>query len=69
LQDKYLPATLLAGASLQWLFNGTNIAGATNATLVLTNVRPAMSGAYSIMVSNAAGVVQSSNALVAVKAP
>ena len=69
LQDKYLPATRLEGASLQWLFNGVNIAGATNVTLVLTNVRSAMSGAYSIMVSNAAGAAQSSNALVSVKNP
>jgi hypothetical protein len=68
LRDKYLAAARLEGAALQWRCNGTNIPGATNATFVLTNARPEMSGAYSIMVRNAAGVVASSNAVIAVKA-
>jgi hypothetical protein len=68
LQDKYFPAARLDGAAFQWLFDGTNIAGATKATLVLTNARPAMSGAYSVMVSSAAGVVFSSNAVISATA-
>jgi hypothetical protein len=68
LQDKYFPGQRLEGAALQWLFDGTNVAGATNATLILTNACPAMSGAYSVMVSNAAGIVFSSNAVLSFRA-
>ena len=41
----------------QWRLNGTNVAGATNATLQLTNIQPAAAGVYSVTVSNAAGEV------------
>jgi hypothetical protein len=68
LQDKYFPAERMDGAAFQWRFDGTNIAGATNATLVLTNVQPALAGAYSVMVSNAAAIVFSSNAAISVTA-
>jgi hypothetical protein len=37
---------------LQWLLFGTNIIGATNTTLVLTNVTPLDAGLYSVLVSN-----------------
>jgi hypothetical protein len=50
----------------QWYFNGTNILGATNAFLSLTNVQTTNSGNYSVIVSNAVGVVASSNAVFAV---
>lgn len=39
----------------QWQFNGTNLAGATNATLSLTNLTVATAGIYRVLVSNAAG--------------
>jgi hypothetical protein len=40
----------------QWYFNGTNrLVGATNATLVLSNVQPAQSGIYSVNVTNSLG--------------
>lgn len=39
----------------QWQFNGTNIPGATSATLPLTNLMPAKAGAYTVMVANAYG--------------
>ncbi len=39
----------------QWLFNGVNIVGATNQTLVLTNLQPANEGSYSVRVMNAVG--------------
>jgi len=48
--------------SYQWRMNGNNIAGATASSFALTNVRVADSGAYSVIVSNAAGTVASSNA-------
>lgn len=41
--------------SYQWLFNGTNLVGQTNAQLVLTSVQLGQSGAYSVVVSNSAG--------------
>ncbi len=50
----------------QWLFNGvvlTNggkVSGATTPTLTLANVQAAQEGAYSVLVSNAAGVALSS---------
>src|SRR5439155_27347550 len=41
--------------SYQWRFNGTNIMGATNGTLVVTNARDAQAGEYSVQVSNSVG--------------
>jgi hypothetical protein len=49
-----------------WTFDGTNIPGATNADLILTNVQPSQAGAYSVIVSNNFGSVTSSNALLTV---
>ena len=46
----------------QWRYNGTNLAGATNARLVLSNIRTNQSGAYSVLVTNAAGCAISSDA-------
>ncbi len=43
--------------SYQWIFCGTNLPGATNATLTLTNVQLAQAGEYSIIVSNQFGAV------------
>ncbi len=52
----------------QWQFgvNGTNIVGATNATLNLINVQPTNGGVYAVNVSNASGATVSSNALLTV---
>jgi Glycosyl hydrolases family 28/Immunoglobulin domain/Cadherin-like domain/Immunoglobulin I-set domain len=45
----------------QWYFNvNTLLAGATNATLSLTNVQPDDAGGYAVVVTNAAGAVTSS---------
>lgn len=44
----------------QWLKNGVNIAGATNATLVLSNVQSTDLGNYTVRVSNRYGSVVSS---------
>ena len=53
----------------QWKFNGTNLSGATNTTLVLTNVQPSQSGNYTVLVTNLYGSVLSSNALLTVNPP
>jgi alpha-tubulin suppressor-like RCC1 family protein len=55
-------ATLQAGASgtpplsFQWLFNGANLSGATNASLNLPDAQLANEGDYVLVVSNAFGV-------------
>jgi len=52
--------------SYQWQFNGTNLPGATTASLAFTNVQLADGGVYAVAVSNAAGGVVSSNATLTV---
>jgi hypothetical protein len=54
------------GLMYQWLSNGTNLPGATNATLSLPSIVPAQAGAYAVQVSNTGGSVTSSNALLTV---
>jgi len=54
----------------QWRFNATNVlSGATNASLTITNAQLANAGNYSVIVSNVAGVVASSNATLTVLVP
>lgn len=53
----------------QWLFNGTNIVGATNATLVLNIVQTSNAGTYSVIVSNTPCSITSSNATLTVLNP
>ncbi len=55
--------------SYQWQFSGTNLNGATASTLALTNVQFDQAGSYAVVVTNAAGVVASSNALLTVSFP
>ncbi len=43
----------------QWQFNGTNLPGATTSNLTLTNALDSQSGAYALVVGNAAGSVVS----------
>jgi hypothetical protein len=52
--------------SYQWKFNTTNLVGATNATLWLTNIQPNQAGNYAVLVSNLYGSVLSSNAVLTV---
>jgi hypothetical protein len=52
----------------QWQFNGTNIIGATNVSLILTNAQTTNSGVYSVIVSNAIGSTVSSNGILSVVA-
>jgi len=53
----------------QWNFNGTNIAGATNISLTLTNVQPNQDGNYAELVTNAFSSTLSSNAVLTVATP
>ena len=55
--------------SYQWRFNTTNIAGATSTSYSRTNVQPSDQGDYSVVVSNVAGNVTSSNATLTVLQP
>ena len=52
----------------QWSFNGTDIDGATSASLVLTDVQTGQSGGYTVQVTNAFGSIMSSNAILTVTA-
>ena len=49
-----------------WSFDGTNLLGATNNTLILPNVQMSQAGVYVLTVSNAFGGVWSSNAVLTV---
>lgn len=50
----------------QWNFNSTNIDGATNVTLILTNLSVWQSGNYAVQVTNIYGSIISSNAVLVV---
>ena len=52
-------ATGTAPLAYQWRFNGTNLAGALNSSLTLTNVQAAQAGTYAVLVSDAGGSVLS----------
>ncbi|HTD68279.1 MAG TPA: immunoglobulin domain-containing protein [Candidatus Limnocylindria bacterium] len=52
--------------TFQWRCNGTNVSGATNRSLMLSNVMVGQAGNYSVIASNAAGTAMSSNATLAV---
>lgn len=48
--------------SYHWTFDGVELPGATNSTLLLTNVNLSAAGQYSLLASNRYGVTWSSNA-------
>ncbi len=48
--------------NFQWRRDGVNLAGATLASLVLSNAQPAHNGVYSVLVSNSLGSLVSSGA-------
>lgn len=78
-----MPAAVLAGSvaaftvgttgqaplAYQWLFNGANLPGATNASLVLSNVQFSMGGNYTVRVNNGAGSVVSQPVVLSVFGP
>jgi hypothetical protein len=45
--------------SYLWRFNGAPIVGATNSSLLLSNIQPAAAGSYTVLVSNPSGSVSS----------
>jgi len=55
--------------SCQWSWNGTNVNGATNTSLTLTNVQLSQAGNYAVLVTNAFGSISSSNAVLTVNPP
>ena len=57
-----------SSVSYQWTFNGTNLPGETNASLVLTNVQTEQEGDYAAQVTSPFGSTASSNATVTVLA-
>jgi hypothetical protein len=65
--------TVMAGGtpplSYQWNFNGTNISGATNTLLTLTNVQSSQAGNYAVLVTNILDSVLSSNAVLTANSP
>jgi alpha-tubulin suppressor-like RCC1 family protein len=59
-------AQATAPLSYQWQFNGTDLAGATNASLTLSNLSLAQDGIYSVVLSNCFGLVTSQGARIEV---
>jgi hypothetical protein len=55
--------------TFQWRLNGTNLSGATGSSLRLTNVQVTDAGNYSVVLSNSAGTLSSSNAFLNVAVP
>lgn len=53
----------------QWQFDGINLPGATNASLVISNAGPAAGGDYRVVVSNSAGSITSSAATASLFTP
>lgn len=53
----------------QWQLNSANIAGATNATLKLTNLQAAASGAYGVVLTNADGAASATATIAVLSAP
>jgi hypothetical protein len=62
-------ATGTAPLRYQWRLNGTNIAGATNASLTIAGAQPADAGDYTVVVSNTVGVATSAVATLTVIVP
>jgi hypothetical protein len=69
LQQKYYQTGDTNGVSFQWQFDGTNIAGATNATLTLSDVQSNSAGTYTVTVTDPAGSTTSSNAVLTLLFP
>ena len=59
-------ATGIPSPNYQWLENGATITGATSASLTISNAHCPDAGTYSVIVSNVAGSVTSSNATLTV---
>ena len=53
--------------SFQWRFNGSDLSGATNSSLVLDPVSPSNAGSYDVVVSNSSGSVTSTAATLSIR--
>jgi GH25 family lysozyme M1 (1,4-beta-N-acetylmuramidase) len=62
-------ATGLPSPYFQWQFDGTNISGATNGSYTIANVATTNPGNYSVVITNVAGSLTSTNAALALVAP
>jgi uncharacterized protein YegP (UPF0339 family) len=62
-------ASASPAATYQWEKNGNSIAGATSASLTLTNVQLSDAGSYTVVATNSAGSVTSVPALLTVDVP
>ena len=56
-------ATGTAPLAYQWKSNGTNIAGANQNTISITNAQSGNTGSYSVVITNVLGTVTSANAI------
>jgi uncharacterized repeat protein (TIGR03803 family) len=65
----YCIATNTVGAAYQWQMNGTNISGATNTTYAIQSATVHDSGNYSVIITNPAGSVTSSNISIRIVPP
>lgn len=65
--------TVVAGGppplAYQWRLNGTNLPGATNATLVIPTVNSSNAGVYTVIVSNNSDAIESGGATLTVYSP
>jgi Immunoglobulin domain/Bacterial TSP3 repeat len=72
-RDQSATFTVVAGGtppfSYQWRFNGANLPGQTNSSLVISPVRTGDAGNYSVVVQNTAGAAASLNATLTVLIP
>jgi hypothetical protein len=64
-----ISATGTAPLNYQWIFAGTNLTGATNSVLTLSNVHPSQAGGYKVTVTNIAGSATSVVAALTVLVP
>jgi endonuclease/exonuclease/phosphatase family metal-dependent hydrolase len=55
-----------APLSYQWRFNTTNLAGATTSSYTRTNAQPGDAGSYSVVITNGAGSITSTDAVLTV---
>lgn len=62
----FAPTVTGSALNYQWRFSGANIPGATSSNLTLANVQAANAGPYTLVVSNATGVITSSVASLSV---
>lgn len=59
-------ASGVAPFTYQWLRNGVAVTGANSATLTITNAKPSDAGTYTVIITNSAGTVTSSGAVLTV---